>query len=108
MKLVKTSLGIQLKQTNVENRLHISTKSPKEDFTDTVFQHFVDELKHCNSDMQMDLQLVPVFFFSYSTYLVVMLPFKIIIFLHNLFCFISFPHEFAIFQSLVTRSICKF
>ena len=108
MKLVKTSLGIQLKQTNVENRLHISTKSPKEDFTDTVCQHFVDELKHCNSDMQMDLQLVPVFFFSYSTYLVVMLPFKIIIFLHNLFCLISFPHEFAIFQSLVTRSICKF
>ena len=29
-------------------------------FTDTVFQHFVDELKHCNLDMKMDLPLLPV------------------------------------------------
>ena len=39
-----------LKQTNLENRLHISTESPKEDFNDTVFQHshgwVMDELKH--------------------------------------------------------------
>ena len=30
----------------MENRLHISTESPKEAFNDTFFQHFVDELKH--------------------------------------------------------------
>ena len=33
-------------ETNLEHRLHISTKSPKEAFNDTVFQHFMDELKH--------------------------------------------------------------
>ena len=36
MKLVKTSLHIKLKQTHVENRLHISTESAKEGFNDTV------------------------------------------------------------------------
>ena len=46
MKLVKTSLCTQLKQTNLENWLHISIESPKEGFNDTVFQHFVDELRH--------------------------------------------------------------
>ena len=30
------------------------------------------------------------------------------IFFHNLFCFINFPREFAVFQSLVTRFICNF
>ena len=33
-----------LKQTNLENRLHIS-ESLKEDFNDTAFQHLVVELK---------------------------------------------------------------
>ena len=37
-----------LKQTNLENWLHFSTESPKEGFNDTVFQHFIDELKHYN------------------------------------------------------------
>ena len=50
-KLVKMLLHTQLKQTNLENRLHISTKSPKE-FYDTVFEHFMDELKHCNTVMK--------------------------------------------------------
>ena len=60
--LVKTMLLAQLKQTNLENQLFISTESPKEGFNDTVLQHFLDELKHCNLDMRMDLQLlVPVF-----------------------------------------------
>ena len=36
----------QLKQTNLENRLHISAESPKEGFTDAVFQQCMDELKH--------------------------------------------------------------
>ena len=51
MKLVKTSLYIQLKQTNLENCFHILTKSSTEGFNDTVFQHFVDELEPCNSTM---------------------------------------------------------
>ena len=76
----------QLKQTNLENRLYILTESPKEDFSATVFQHFVDKLKHCNSDRRMDLQvLVPVFWFLYSIYLVTMFSFRMI-FRHNLFC----------------------
>ena len=71
MKLVQTSLRTQLKQTNLENRLHVSIESPKEGFNDTTFQHFTDELKHCNSDMRMNLQLlVPVFLCLYSLYLV--------------------------------------
>ena len=37
MKLVKTLLCTQLKQTNLENRFHISTGSPKADCNDTVF-----------------------------------------------------------------------
>ena len=53
-KLVKTLLHTQLKQTNLKNGLYISTEIPKEGFNDAVFQHFLDELKHCNSDMQMD------------------------------------------------------
>ena len=60
MKLVETSIRAQLKQANLENRLHISTENPKEGFNDTVFQHFVDELKHYNPDMVMDLQVVNV------------------------------------------------
>ena len=97
MKLVNTSLHTQLKQTNLENRLHISIKSPKECFNDKVFHHFMDELKQCHSDMQMDLKLpVPVFLCLYIKHLVVMLPFRMISF-HNVFCFISFPRKFAMF-----------
>ena len=74
-KLVKTSIHTQLKQTNLENRLHILRESPKEGFNDTVFEHFVAELKHGNSNMRMDLQLlVPVFLCLYSLCLVVMIP----------------------------------
>ena len=61
MKLVKTLLRCQLKQTNFEIRLYISTKNLKERFNNTVSQYFVDELKHCNPYMRMNLQLVPVF-----------------------------------------------
>ena len=45
-RLVKTYLCTQLKQTNLENPLHISTESPKEGFNDTVCQHFVYKLKN--------------------------------------------------------------
>ena len=72
-----------LKQTNLENQLHISTGSPKENFNDNVFQHFVDEL-------------VMVFLCLCSLYVAVTLPFRMIFF-HNIFCFISFLHEFATF-----------
>ena len=47
LKLVKTSSRTQLKQTNLENRHHSATESQKESFNDTVFQHVVNELKHC-------------------------------------------------------------
>ena len=75
MKLVKNYLCTQLKQTNLENWLCISTERSKEGFNNTGFQHFMDELKHCNPDMGMDLPLVPVFLWLYLIYLVVMLPF---------------------------------
>ena len=55
MKLVKTRLPNQLKQTSLENVLYISTESPKEGFDDIVFEHFVDELKHRNPDMGVEL-----------------------------------------------------
>ena len=96
MKLVQTLLRTQLKQTNLENRLHVLTESPKKGFNDTVFQHFIDELKHCNSDMQMDLQLlVPVFWCLYMFLSLRM------IFLHNLFCSIFFLVNLQYFHPLL-------
>ena len=59
--LVKNLLHTQLKQTCLKIHIIFQTESSKKAFHDAIFQHFVDELKHCNSDMQMDLQLVPVF-----------------------------------------------
>ena len=91
MRLEKTSLLTHLKQTNLKNWLHISIESSKEGFNDTVFQHFVDELKHCNLDIWMDLQLLVPGFLCLCLYLVVMLPIRMIFF-HN--CFLC---EFAIF-----------
>ena len=52
---MKTSFCTELKRTNLKNVLHISTGSPKEGFDNTVFQYFMHELKHCNLDMQTDL-----------------------------------------------------
>ena len=52
--------------------------------------------KNTSPDMQMDLELVPVFLYLYSIYLVVMLPSKMTFF-HNMFCFISFPCELLAF-----------
>ena len=90
MKLVKTLLRTQLKQTNPESSLH----TPKE--IEIVFQNFVDEWEHCNPDIQINLQQVLAFLSLYSIYLVVMLPFTMTFF-QNVFCFISFPHELSIF-----------
>ena len=55
MKLLKTLLYTHLKQTNLENWLHISTESSKEGFNNTVFQHLVVEIKSGYLDIQMDL-----------------------------------------------------
>ena len=66
MKQLKTTLRTQLKQINLENRLHLSTESQKKGSNDTAFQYSVDELKHCNPDMQMSIELVPVFLCLYS------------------------------------------
>ena len=97
MKLRKASLRTQSKQTNLENRLHISRESPKEGFNDTVFQRFMDELKHCNTDMRMGLQLlVPVSLRLNVIYLFAILPFRMIFF-HNVFCFIFSSRKLAIF-----------
>ena len=50
----------------------------------------MDELKHCNLDMQMDLQLlVSLFLCLYLVYLVFILPFRMVFF-HNVFCFLLF------------------
>ena len=66
MKQLKTTLRTQLKQINLENRLHASTENQKKGSNDTAFQYSVDELKHCNPDMQMSVELVPVFLCLYS------------------------------------------
>ena len=64
----------QLKQSKLENQLHISTEKAKYSFNDTAFQHFIDEL-------------VTVFLSLNSVEVVVMLPFKMIFFMA---CFASF------------------
>ena len=51
MKLVKTRLRNQLKQTSFENLLFIATETPKECFGNDAFEHFVDELKRQNHNM---------------------------------------------------------
>ena len=84
MKLVETLLRFQLKQTHLENQLHISIKSPEEDFHDTIFQDFVDAPKQYNPDMRINLQLLPIFLCLYSIYFCYhsqyMLPFRMIFF----------------------------
>ena len=96
MKLLKTYCT-QLKQTNLESRLHISKESPKEGFDDAIFHHFMDELKHFNSDRRMDLQLLLlVFWCLYSIYLVAMLSFRMIFFI-TCFALFIFPCELAVF-----------
>ena len=49
--MMKTLLHTQLKQTNMENQLHILTYSTREGFNDTIFQHFLDKLKPCKQDV---------------------------------------------------------
>ena len=56
--MVITNVLTNCRETNLENQLHISKKSPKNGFkNDIVFQHFLVELKHCNSDKHMKLKL---------------------------------------------------
>ena len=62
-------------------------------FNGAVFQHFVDELKHCNHDMWMDIQLVAIFF----------------VFIFNIFgCYVTLKNDlffiicFGLFSFLVS------
>ena len=107
MKLVKTLLCTKLKQSKLENWFHILIESSEEGFNDIVFQHFVDELKHYNSYMWMDLELVSVFLCLYSIYLDVMLPFRMIL-IHNMFCFASFLLDLQYFSPLLQDTFVTF
>ena len=79
------NLVMYLKQTNLENGLHISIDSPKEDFNDTISQHYGRWVK----------TLAPVFLCLCSIYKVAMLPFRffffmcfpLLLFCINLQCF---------------------
>ena len=90
LKLVKTLLRTQLKQTNLEIWLYISTKNLKEGFNATGFQHF------CKCIYANEVTTSSSICGCYLIYLVAMLPFRMI-FLYNVFCFILFPRQFAIF-----------
>ena len=65
----KNLVNTQLKQTNMENWLHILTESPNEGFNDRVFQTFRGRIKTA----------IPEFLCLYSMN-VVMLPFRITFF----------------------------
>ena len=51
MTLVEALLCTQLNKLTWKIDLIFQKESSKQGCNDTVFQHFVDELKHCNSDM---------------------------------------------------------
>ena len=53
MRLVKTRLRNQLKQSTLDSLLCIATKSPLSDFADGDFYHFVNELKQLNPNMRL-------------------------------------------------------
>ena len=54
MKLVKTRLPNQLKQTTLEAN-SIANESPLSDFTSGDFDHFVEELKQLNPNMGLNI-----------------------------------------------------
>ena len=58
--LVRTMLRTQLKQT-WKIDLIFQRESTNKGFNEIIFQQFVDELKHWNPDIRMDLQLDLVF-----------------------------------------------
>ena len=90
-KLVKTSLRTQLKQINLESRFHILKESLKEGFNDTIFKHFMAELKHCNLVMRkLTTTNSSVFVFVFNIFGCY------VTFKNDVFCFISFSYEFAI------------
>ena len=55
MKVVKTRLQNQLKQSTLESLHCISTESPQNGFSDEEYEHFVDELKKRNLKMKITL-----------------------------------------------------
>ena len=54
MKLIKTRLRNKLLQVLLDSLIHISTEVPDE-FSDTEYEFFVDELKRLNPKMRIDL-----------------------------------------------------
>ena len=57
MKLTKTCLRNQLGETTLDSLLQISTESST-GFNDDKYKHFVDQLKHWNLQMRIDLHLL--------------------------------------------------
>ena len=55
MRLVKTRLRNQLKQTTLDSLLCIATKSPLNGITDGDFSHFVNELKWLDPNMRLKI-----------------------------------------------------
>ena len=53
MRLVKTRLGNQLKQSTLDSLFCITTESPLSGFVDGDFDRFVDELKWLNPNMRL-------------------------------------------------------
>ena len=54
MKLIKTRLRNQLSQVSLDSLIRISTEAP-DDFSDTEYEHFVNELKRLNPKMRVDI-----------------------------------------------------
>jgi len=55
MKLLKTRLRNQLSQTSLESILRISTEAPIDGFSDSDYEHFVNELKKSNPRIKLTL-----------------------------------------------------
>ena len=56
MKLIKTRLSNRLSQVSLDSLIHISTEAPDE-FCNTEYEFFVDELNRLNPKMRIDLYL---------------------------------------------------
>ena len=83
----------------MEIQFYISTKC-KKDFSDTVFQHFVNELKHRNPSIYAnELTTSSSIFGCYLIYLVTMLPLRMIS-LDKVSCFILFCVNLKYFSPL--------
>ena len=55
MKLVKTRLQYQLRQTTLDSLFRVATKSPLDSFTNGDFDHFVNKLQRLNPNMKLKI-----------------------------------------------------